>query len=258
MSKIKWFLGEFFVVVAGVLVAFVLNGWWMAVKERNLEREYLKYIHSDLESTIEIVAAAEEQQRATAYAASSLLRTSYSKQVPEDSVIASQILRSMSFAPASQVSATLSSLVSTGNLQLISDDSLRIALNTMLSSLDAYERNNEQMAFQWLIPAYERFADAVSLSEFRFQAFDDQTLDRIAQDSLSGFPTARDLMRPHPQNLSYLIGTESFIQSLMKLQIAHLNLYQLHSAFLGELKDTKRLLEAKMKENKISFRESAD
>ncbi len=257
MSKIKWFLGEFFVVVAGVLVAFVLNGWWMAVKERNLEREYLKYIHSDLESTIKNVEAAEEQQRATTYAASSLLRTSYSKQVPEDSVIASQILRSMSFAPASQVSATLSSLVSTGNLQLISDDSLRIALNTMLSSLEAYERNNEQMAFQWLIPAYERFADAVRLSDFRFQAFDGNTLDRIAQDSLSGFPTAQDLMRPPPQNLSYLIGSDLFIQSLMKLQIAHLNLYQLHSGFLGELKDTKALLEAKMEENAIDFPENA-
>lgn len=253
MSKVKWFLGEFFVVVAGVLVAFVLNGWWMAVKERNLEREYLKYIHSDLESTIQIVEVAEKQQRATLYASSRLLSISFSIQIPSDSIIAIDILKSMTFAPAAQVSATLSSLVSTGNLQLISDDSLRIALNTMLSSLEAYERNNEQMAFQWLIPAYERFADAANLSELRFQAFDDATLERIAQDSLSGFASPSDLLRPKPQVLPELIRDKAFIQNLTKLHIAQKNLYNLHSDFLSELTGARDLLEAKMKVKQVSF-----
>ncbi len=47
MNKVKWYLGEFFVVVCAVLVAFILNSWWIGIKEKNQEEKYLAQIDQD-------------------------------------------------------------------------------------------------------------------------------------------------------------------------------------------------------------------
>jgi len=39
MRKVKWFLAEFFVVVSGVIVVFVINNLWQDFKDVNREKE---------------------------------------------------------------------------------------------------------------------------------------------------------------------------------------------------------------------------
>jgi len=73
-------------------------------------------IYEDLNFTITQVSKAEDQQRNILHAASQLSALAYSNSLPHDSVFNMYIWRSMAFAPASHVSATLSSLVRTGDL----------------------------------------------------------------------------------------------------------------------------------------------
>jgi hypothetical protein len=251
MGKIRWFLGEFFVVVAGVLVAFLLNGWWMNIREAKKERDYLVKIHEDLEVTIKNVTEAEEQQKQTVYAASTLLKAAYSKESFSDSLLNMNALRSMSFAPASQVSATLTTLVTTGDLDLISNDSLRMALGELVSSLDAYTSTVDHMAFDWLISAYERFADVVNVADLRYDLFSDDYLSILAADTLSGFAQPIHLNRPPKRNWKQLLQNQEFRMELTKLQIAQTNLWRLHESFLDDLEENKRLLEAEIERRGI-------
>jgi hypothetical protein len=251
MGKIKWFLGEFFVVVAGVLVAFLLNGWWMNMREAQKERNYLVKIHDDLEATIENVTEAEEQQRKTVYAASTLLKAAYSTESVSDSLLNMDALRSMSFAPASQVSATLTTLVTTGDLDLISNDSLRMTLGELVSSLESYTSSVDHMAFDWLIPAYERFADVVNVADLRYDLFNDEYLTILSADTLSGFAQPTLLKRPPRKKWNELLETTEFRKELTKLHIAQTNLWRLHESFLKDLNKNKRMLEAEIERMRI-------
>jgi hypothetical protein len=88
MTKIKWFLGEFLVVVCGVLVAFMLNSWWIAIKEKTQEENYLIQIESDISETIVNIDKAINSQTGRCKAAVVLIRAVYSKELPLDSILA--------------------------------------------------------------------------------------------------------------------------------------------------------------------------
>lgn len=251
LKKISWFLGEFFVVVAGVLVAFGLNGWYQGIREQDKERLYLKEIHADLLTTAENVEEAEETQRKTVHAAAQLLKASYSSMLPTDSVLAVYAFQSMSFAPATQVSAALSSLVSTGDLQLISNDSLRAELGGLVSLLEEYTLTNNEMGYSWLFQAYENFADVVHAADLRMQVMGPAAMAVAAKDSLSGLPHPAEAEWPEAVNLAELVRTPEFRKTLLKLYVAHANLYRAHTGFHEELEEVLRVLEKEMEVRNI-------
>ncbi len=253
MNKLKWFFGEFFVVVSGVLVAFLLNGWWMNIQEHRKERDYLKQIHSDIQSTIVQVEEAKKEQREIVYAVAQLLKNSYSITPVHDSLLIRHTLQSMSFSPSAQLSAALSSLVSTGDLQLIGNDSLRTALGELVSGLADYTSTNNEMAYSWLIPAFERFASVVNLADLRFEVLSEERWLKAAEDSLSGVPFPQDTEIGEPLDLRSLIRDPEFKNVMMLLYVAQSNLYRLHYRFLEDLKETRTHLEHEMLRRDVDF-----
>jgi hypothetical protein len=148
MTKIKWFLGEFFVVVAGVLVAFGLNGYYNQLQDQNKERAYLSRISQDFESSIKMQEVAIEHQRESVKAGSMVLRAAYSDSLPDSKTLVNNLFRFMQFSAGSQISSTLKSLVSSGDLQLIKDDSIRVELSKMSSTIDVHASNMEHISYQ--------------------------------------------------------------------------------------------------------------
>lgn len=253
MKKLRWFFGEFFVVVSGVLVAFLLNGWWMSMKDAEKEENYLRQIHRDLQSTIAHVSKAENEQRAVLHACSQLMSAAYSKELPPDSILTKHALNSMSFWPGSQVSAAISSLVSTGALQLISNDSLRSALAELNTKFNEYAISNNHMSYDWLIPVYENFADVVAISNLRFQAIPPGQWEKIAADSLSGFPSPDQAEVPEPIDFKKLLNDREFKSTLIRLYIAQANLFSLHREFHKELLKFKAILEDELRQREVEF-----
>lgn len=247
MKKIKWFLGEFFVVVAGVLVAFGLNGYYNKLQDNDKERAYLIQIDQDLTTSIEMQEMAIEHQRNSVLAGSMVLRAAYSDTIPEKDVVLRNMLRFMQFSAGSQVSPTLSSLVSTGDLQLIKDDSLRIVLGKMSSLINAHISNMEHISYQWLIPSYERFSDEINIADLRLSLMSSDTYAMLANDSLQGIPPANQLVALPELNIQALLSAPSFRQEATKFFIAQQNLYQQEMYFLSELKVAQELLQQTMK-----------
>jgi hypothetical protein len=249
MNKIKWFLGEFFVVVAGVLVAFGLNGYYNQLQDRDKEQAYLTRINEDFESSIEMQEIAIEHQRKSVLAGSMVLRAAYSDSLPDDSTIVTNIFRFMQFSAGSQVSSTLKSLISTGDLQLIKDDSVRVVLSKMSSTIETHASNMEHISYQWLIPAFERFTDEINISDMRIKFLGREQLNVFAQDSLQGVPPANNLITIPDIDLKELLRCPSFRAEATKFFVAQQNLYQQEVAFLSELKFARDLLPSRASGN---------
>jgi len=253
MRKLKWFFGEFFVVVSGVLVAFLLNGWWMSIKEAEKERNYLRLIHHDIQTAIDNVSEVADKQHNTVHTTAQLLKYSYMTEPPAQHEVGMSMLRSMSFAPSYQISATLSSLVNTGELSLISEDSLRSALGELVSGLAEYSASNNEMGYSWLIPAFEKFATVVDIADLRFQMINEESMDSLATDSLMGFPYFHETSLPDTIDLHALIREKEYKNTVILLHVAQTNLYRLHVDFLEKLNHTKALLEKEMERLKVKL-----
>jgi hypothetical protein len=243
MTKIKWFLGEFFVVVAGVLVAFGLNGYYNQLQDQNKERAYLSRISQDFESSIKMQEVAIEHQRESVKAGSMVLRAAYSDSLPDSKTLVNNLFRFMQFSAGSQISSTLKSLVSSGDLQLIKDDSIRVELSKMSSTIDVHASNMEHISYQWLIPAFERFSDEVNISDLRLKYLKPELLEVLAKDSLQGIPPADELLEIPDIDFQKMLNSQSFREEATKFFIAQQNLYQQELVFLNELKSARDLLQ---------------
>lgn len=49
--RLRWFLSEFLVIVAGVLVALAVNAWWQGRQDRQVEIAYLQQLQLDLDAS---------------------------------------------------------------------------------------------------------------------------------------------------------------------------------------------------------------
>ena len=154
----------------------------------------------------------------------------------------------MSFDPGSQVSATLASLVNTGDIQIISDDLLRAALVLAIDELERYDKQTLGASFSWMISSYETFANEVMLFDIAFSLMDTAKIGLAYQDSLVPIPPPHLFKRPEKVNWQELLARESFKKALANLYIAHQNLLQLHVDTSGKLKDFQTVVAKAQKE----------
>lgn len=241
MGKLRWFLGEFFVVVAGVLVAFGLNGWYNGLKEEVKERDYVVRIYEDLNSSLTMLDMALTQQRGSVHAGSMLLNATYSDSLPDDERIYSHLFRFMQFSAGTSVSTTLNSLINTGDLQLIQDDSLRHKLGELATSAQAHANNMNSISYSWLVPAYERLSDEVNVADLRFLVMSREQLEMLAADSLQGVPHPDRLVQLNPVDMEELLRRPSFKQAATSFFIAQNNLYVQELRYEEELKKAREM-----------------
>ncbi len=251
--RLLWFFGEFFVVVSGVLVAFLLNGWWLSIKESERERIYLKQIHDDLKSVIENVTIVSDEQQSATHATAQLSATAYMANPPVVKEVEKMIIRSLRFAPAFQIAASLSSMVSTGELALIKNDSLRMELGELVSHLSEYNSSNNHMAFSWLVPGIDKMLNDINFSDLRFQLLSEEDLAYLASDTLSGFPPVDNLKLPEPVDVYALFNDARFRADLIVLHVAQHNLNALHKSILEKVESAKLRLETEMKRKGVAF-----
>lgn len=236
-------------VVAGVLVAFGLNGYYNQLQDQNKERAYLSRISQDFESSIKMQEVAIEHQRESVKAGSMVLRAAYSDSLPDSKTLVNNLFRFMQFSAGNQVSSTLKSLISTGDLQLIKDDSVRVVLSKMSSTIETHASNMEHISYQWLIPAFERFTDEINISDMRIKFLGREQLNVFAQDSLQGVPPADNLITIPDIDLKELLRSPSFRAEATKFFVAQQNLYQQEVAFPSELKFARDLLPSRASGN---------
>jgi len=135
------FVGEFVVIVVGVLVAFAVQESADTADERRLQATYLSRLYDDIYEDSVFVAQQLRIQgsiRASAEAALAILEAGSGRDETDVAALATEMVRAArvgAWRPAER--STFSELISSGQLRLIRDDTLR-------ASLLNYYRGDEQ------------------------------------------------------------------------------------------------------------------
>lgn len=130
--KLRWFAAEIVVVVAGVLIALALNAWWGARQDRAQEQVYLLQLAADLHETQALLADGDARAVGPDAATRRLYDAFYAPQRPPRDSLLRWVYRTSWIWPVRPVLGTAEALVTTGDLALVRDDSLRSAITAYL------------------------------------------------------------------------------------------------------------------------------
>lgn len=125
-SSFRWFAAEFAVVVTGVLVALALQALYQRGQDHEREAEYIRQLTVELKQTKASMAFSDSLLAPTDMAGVKLLRA-YRATASEDS-IKSWLAAFTAAGRGRPVIGTAEALVASGDLRLIRNDSLRIAI----------------------------------------------------------------------------------------------------------------------------------
>ncbi len=150
MRKVKWFLAEFFVVVSGVIVAFVINNLWQDFKDLNREKEYIVQIYRELDSTKQALLIDESHAKRSTLAAAQLLSYCYLDSLPTEDRILNNFFSAIVFNTSSHSSGILTSIINWGQLPLIENKSLRTTLVELATELNDFKKVSKDLGYQKL------------------------------------------------------------------------------------------------------------
>ena len=146
--RLRWFAAEIVVVVVGVLIALGLNAWWGHRQDDVRADAYLAQLASDLAETERVMSVSDDRMRATERAIKRLLQSFGQPQPPLDSVLHWVDVGLLTDLQR-PVLGTAEALVATGDLALVRDDSLRIAIAAYLDgargSVAFYEASSTRL-----------------------------------------------------------------------------------------------------------------
>jgi hypothetical protein len=144
---LRWFLAEFLVVVAGVLVALALSSWAKGRQDIAREQSYLRQLHADLGRNETELATAVEFLDERAAASARVLHRFWAQAAVADQAFIDDLLQPRSTRRFRPVLGAAEALISSGDLNLIRSDAVRAAIldyvESMRTHLEAINRHDE-------------------------------------------------------------------------------------------------------------------
>jgi hypothetical protein len=142
---------EFTVIVVGILVALLVDGWVTAAADRRLEREYLGRLEQEVGDHMEELRYISQVSAAASAYVDSLLLPSF-----VDSVDDSRLVTAVAWAGNGRrpdlARSTFEELVSSGRLRVIRSTAVRVALaeyDRILTETVGYWDQNPPAFFRW-------------------------------------------------------------------------------------------------------------
>jgi hypothetical protein len=150
-ARISWRpLGaEGSVIVVGILLALAVQAWWEGRQEQRQEIEYLTALRGELAEGLIRLQRAEAAVADVQHAHEALIGQFYAAALaPPDSLI--YWLSALSWPPAfGAPTAVIDDLVSSGGIQLIAADRLRLAVAEYAGSRARFEKTSDQAWATW-------------------------------------------------------------------------------------------------------------
>lgn len=221
--KLRWFASQILVVTSGVLLAAALNAWWGNRQDAVHERAYLRQLAADLRETERRVARADSITAPRDRAGARLVQAYYEPVLlPADSVIY-LLRRSFWTEEARPVLGTAEALISTGDLNLIRDDSLRAAITAYLDQMRQVTEGQHEYVSLFLASGAQ-FYRQIDFGALDAILMPQRQIDSIAQaDPLSMLPAGprRDLK---PLDTDRLLRDEAIHALLKEMTVEKKNL----------------------------------
>ena len=164
-------LGEIVLVVIGIFIAIQLNKWQTVVNNQKKEKAFLVELHKESESNLQQFENNKKAYFETLDACNVVLRNAPSLEEPasRDSVLryGPVLFRGITFDPSNGI---IESLINTGNIQLIRNDTLRNYLITwkdVVKDFKEEEMDNELLLKNHVEPFLINNADFINPSSPR-------------------------------------------------------------------------------------------
>lgn len=191
MAYLRYAIGEIALVVIGILIALQLNNWNSTRIEKNKESVYLKNIKRDLSGQIRSINDQMNAELAFSRTAKPLLEY-YKKhhQFKVDSSFTSAIGNLTGRRTFVKINPTYTELLSSGNVDIISDNKFKGKLISYYQELERLEliinKNNNLFTDAVFIPGVMRLSELQTSS-----AYDDlitsEILTQNEQDTLANY-----------------------------------------------------------------------
>jgi hypothetical protein len=228
----RYAIGEFSIILLGVLAAFAVENWNSDRKDRSLEREYLLSLLDDFDADKKSLDTAMQRSEEIASAQQTVLSVAERRHfeiTPTEFVYAVSEVALLVFATHSR--RTINDLMSTGNLRIIESDEVRTALANYyarIASRAQWQRNwrDYQIHLGKMLPEIISWQGRESLA-FRDRAILPPWVEPVNEVSQSEAQEILDRLIAHP-------GVLPAIENMLRIQSIN---YQ----YNNEIK--KRLLE---------------
>jgi len=148
--NIKYFISELLIVVVGILIAVSLNSWREDNIDRNREQFYLKSLKADFEQTLNSLIEINNQNLESKAAVQRMIAVIEHPDVKHSTDSLKSFFRNLfgfnRFVPAS---GTYKEIISSGSLQILTNDELRIALSSWEDKITRNRQLEEVMFWQY-------------------------------------------------------------------------------------------------------------
>jgi hypothetical protein len=135
--RLRWFLSEFLVIVAGVLVALAVNAWWQGRQDRQVEIAYLQQLQLDLDASNQTLDETYRLVQGMAEASASISHEFWRRDGRTDTELRKLLAEPLRSKRVLPVLGTARSLIASGDLRLVQSASLRSAIPRYVDAMDA-------------------------------------------------------------------------------------------------------------------------
>lgn len=178
--KVRWFAAEYLIVVLGVLTAVALNAWWGGRQDAGREEAYLHQLVADLQESERRFTEADQRVAFADEGRTRLLHAFWAPDAsPRDSVLYWADVSAYYEDPRS-VMGTVTALLSTGDLNLVRDDSIRSAITGFAETEARYAELNRDKV-QIIAASSLRIWERLDVLEGTFALRSRAQMDSIAR-----------------------------------------------------------------------------
>ena len=218
----NWFavVLELAIVVLGVVIGFQVTSWGQARSDRVKEQTYLRQLAADLTETERIITETDSTRYAQwVPAASRLVRSfGHDPKPPADSILA-WFPNAWTLQARRPVLGTTRALVSSGDLHLIQDDSLRTAI---IAYLDRNESllDEQRIEYETAEAAGKVLATRIDIPEWLATTLPDSVREQMSRDWVVGgiIPTG-DWSSPIPLDVEAFYADPAMYTSAFSLAL---------------------------------------
>lgn len=139
-QNIPWgrLLAEGAVIVISILLAFAVDAWWGYRQDRALEASYLRQLEEDVENTLKNNDTFSRRAERLEWPSVRLVQSYYEAESPHADSVILWLSTGGHFVVQPRL-GTMQMLVTTGDLRLIRNDSLRASIPNYLTNMLAFE-----------------------------------------------------------------------------------------------------------------------
>ena len=198
---------EVVAIVSSILLAFAIDAWWQELQEQRFEDEVIQALTDEYETNRRVLSFIRNMNLKMRRATASLISASHRGVYASDEFSIDEALHWARIPPTTDLGNSVrDTLMSSGQLELISDEQLRFQLagwQSVFDELKDDEELNKKVALEVLIPYMTRNGIPFR-SPDRAAARQDAPLPGVVDRSLETDQAAREQLFSDPEFLSIM------------------------------------------------------